>query len=102
MENSEKHRATIELGRKIAEDLGATSRSDFLGGWMAHYIAELIGRYDNASGAEKEEVGNRAFEAILKLWNHRYQSPSGFEAIKRGESILKTLRHLDPEERRPF
>lgn len=102
MEKSEKRRATIELGRKIAEDLGMTSRSDFLGGWMAHYIAELIGRYDNASGTEKEEVGDRAFEAILKLWNHRYQSPSGFEAIKRGEVILKTLSRLDPEEKRPF
>ncbi|MCW1924245.1 hypothetical protein OKA05_16885 [Luteolibacter arcticus] len=102
MEKSEKRRATIELGRKIAEDLGTTSRSDFLGGWMAHYIAELIGRYDNASGTEKEEVGVRAFDAILKLWNHRYQSPSGFDAIKRGEAILKTLSRLDPEEKRPF
>lgn len=102
MEKSEKHRATIELGRKIAEDLGTTSRSDFLGGWMSHYIAELIGRYDNSSGTEKEEVGDRAFEAILKLWNHRYQSSSGFEAIKRGEAILKTLSRLDPEEERPF
>ena len=102
MENSEKHRATIELGRKIAEDLGTTSRSDFLSGWMAHYIAELIGRYDNASEDNKEEAGDRAFEAILKLWNHRYQSIAGFDPIKRSEVILKTLNHLDPESKRPF
>lgn len=102
MANSEKHRATIELGRKIAEDLGTTSRSDFLGGWMAHYIAELIEQYDNATGTKREEVGDRAFEAILKLWNHRYQSTSGFEAIKKGEAILKTLCRLDPEVKRPF
>ena len=102
MENSEKHRTTIELGRKIAEDLGTTSRSDFLGGWMAHYIAELIRRYDNATGSEKEEAGERAFDAILKLWNHRYQSSSGFDAIKRAGSILETLSRLDPEETRPF
>jgi len=102
MEKSEKHRGTIELGRKIAEDLGTTSRSDFLGGWMAHYVAELIERYDNSVGVEKDVAGDHAFAAILRLWNHRYQSSSGFDAIKRAGPIMETLSRLDPEEKRPF
>ncbi len=102
MESSEKFLKTIELGRKIAQDLAITSRTDFLGGWMAHYVAELIKRYENASAEEKEDAGDRAFEAILKLWNHRYRSPCGFDAIKRSEAILETLSRLHPEEARPF
>lgn len=102
MENSENYKATIELGRKIAEELGTTTRTDFLGGWMAHYVAGLIEQYDNASAERKKEAGDRAFKAILKLWNHRYRSPSGFDPIKSSEIILRTLNRLDPESKRPF
>lgn len=102
MEKSEQPNPIIELGRKIARDLGNSSRSDFLGGWMAHYIAELISEYETASKKNKDHAREKAFEAILKLWTHRYKSSSGFDAVKNAEPVLATLNQLNPNAEKSF
>jgi hypothetical protein len=68
---------------------------------MAHYIAELIDDAENANPADRPAKMHACSEAILNLWKHRHELPSGKRPFEELEPILRTLKSLDPDEDRP-
>ena len=83
------------LGKKIVDEMGIQRSVDTLGRWMAHYIAELIVEANSAQGQTKIDAEKRCQEAILELWQHRYELPEGFRPFQGFEAIAETLASLD-------
>ncbi len=62
----------MALGRLLVEELGLEPGVDTLGRWMAHHVAELITRADQASNVEdRADAEHRAVDTILRIWEHR-------------------------------
>ncbi len=101
MDGSVRSENILALGRKLVEELGLETSVDTLGRWMAHYIAELMTKAENATGAEKSEAKKTCFEAILTLWKHRAVLPSGKRPFEDLEPIVRTIESLDPENDNP-
>lgn len=64
---------------------------------MAHYVAELITKAENATGEEKRFAERICFDAILALWNHRAELPNGKRPFEELEPILRVIESLDPD-----
>ena len=65
------------MGREIVRALGG-ERAGVLERWMAHHIAELMERAENApSGPEREEAEKACRAAILEAWGRRSSWPYG-------------------------
>ena len=95
---SARSEATLELGRKLTEELGLDQSVDTLGRWMAHYIAELIQSAEKASAEERPAKMRECCEAILNIWKHRQTLPNGKRPFEEIEPILRTLESLDLED----
>ncbi|RFC31658.1 MAG: hypothetical protein DID92_2727745667 [Candidatus Nitrotoga sp. SPKER] len=91
----------LELGRMLTKELDLDQSVDTLGRWMAHYIAELINDTENASAEERPTKMRACSEAILSLWKHRHELPSGKRPFETLEPILRTLESLDPNDDTP-
>lgn len=89
--------ATLQLGRKLAKELGLDQSVDTLGRWMAHYIAELIHDAENASAEERPAKMQVCSEAILNLWRCLHELPDGKRPFEEHEPILRALESLDPD-----
>lgn len=94
-------KATLELGRKLTKELELDRSVDTLGRWMAHYVAELIEDAEKSSGKERSIKMQTCSEAILSLWQHRHELPSGKRPFEELEPILRALQSLDPDDRTP-
>jgi len=68
---------------------------------MGHYIAELILDAEKASAKERPEKMRVCCDAILSLWNHRHTFSDGKRPLEECESLLRTLKGLDPEDHTP-
>ncbi len=101
MENSVQSEKILELGRKLVEELGLVDSNDTLGRWMAHYVADLIIKAENATGNDKVTVQREAFDTILGLWKHRSQFPSGKRPFEELEPVIRAIESLDPENDTP-
>src|SRR3954447_5796444 len=64
--------SVTELGKALAGEL---ERSDFLGRWMAHYIAEQITAAEAAGDDDRSAREHAAAESILALWQRRAGLP---------------------------
>lgn len=93
--------ATLELGRKLTQELGIDQSVDTLGRWMAHYIAELIQDAEKASAEERPAKLRACCDAILNLWKHRHTLPNGKRPFEELEPLLRVLESLDPENDTP-
>ena len=89
--------AILALGKELTKQLGLDQSVDTLGRWMAHYIAELIHDTQNASAKERPAKLRICSQAILQLWQHRHELPTGKRPFQELESILRVLQSLDPE-----
>jgi hypothetical protein len=87
--------AVLQLGKKIVDEMGLQRSVDTLGRWMVHYVAELIIEADSARGKTKIDAQKRCREAILELWQHRYELPDGLRPFQSLEAIAETLTTLD-------
>ncbi len=68
----------VNLGQRIVRELGFADRVDTLGRWMAHRIAELMERADQAQDDQEREATRReCADLILRLWAHRADRPHG-------------------------
>jgi hypothetical protein len=85
----------LQLGKKIVDQMGIQRSVDTLGRWMAHYVAELISEADSSHGQTKIDAQKRCREAILDLWQHRYELPDGLRPFQDLEAIAETLASLD-------
>jgi hypothetical protein len=91
----------ILLGRKIVDELGLDQTVDTLGRWMAHYIAELIHDVETAGVEERPAKLVKCADAILELWGHRHELPSGRRPFEELEPILRAVQSLDPSDETP-
>ena len=72
-----------------------------LGRWMAHYVADLIAKAENATGEEGSLNQKKCFDAILALWMHRAAFPSGKRPFEEMEPVVRAIESLDPEDSTP-
>jgi hypothetical protein len=100
-DDSGRSEAILSLGRKLVAELGLESSSDTLGRWMAHDIAELITKAENATGEERSLIQKRCFDAILVLWTHRTAFPNGKRPFEELEPVMRAIESLDPEDSTP-
>ena len=91
----------MALGRRLVCELGVEEETDTLGRWMAHYIAELMDASANCPPDERDEAQRTCFEAILKLWSHRAEFPSGMRPFQELEPICRAIESLDPDGEAP-
>jgi hypothetical protein len=97
MEHSTQSNAILQLGKQLTRELDLDQTTDTLGRWMAHYIAELIHAVENATNDDDRALKLKACsDAILSVWKHRHELPSGKRPFERLEPILKALERLDP------
>lgn len=101
MEALPRFEQVLALGRKLVEEFGREPSVDTLGRWMAHYVAELMNAAENASPQEREVTKKRCFDAILELWSHRAELPSGKRPFESIEPIMRALESLDPDDEFP-
>lgn len=102
MEPSKPPKDILELGRYLVRELEFEDGVDTLGRWMAHHVAELIDRAENAP-TETERLAARrdATETILKIWEHRASLPGGAYPLKAYQDAIGFLERLQPD-RNPF
>src|SRR5260370_9569443 len=68
----------VKLGRHLERELGIERSNDTLSRWMAHRIAELMERAENARTAAGRELAKAdCANLILRLWEKRAQLPPG-------------------------
>jgi hypothetical protein len=101
MEKSAQSEKVLDLGRKLVEELGLVDSNDTLGRWMAHHVADLILKAENATGSDKVTAETEAFDTILALWKHRSEFPSGKRPYEELEPVMRTVASLDPEDDTP-
>jgi hypothetical protein len=101
MDESGHSEPLLALGRKLVAELGLESSSDTLGRWMAHYVADLIAKAENATGEEVSLNQKKCFDAILALWKHRAAFPNGKRPFEELEPVMRAIESLDPEDSTP-
>lgn len=84
----------LELGQALVNELGLDPGTDTLSRWMAHYIAELIHSAEISGGENKMAERAACAEAILALWQHRHELPSGKRPFEDWESSMNALKSL--------
>ena len=101
MGSSIRSQATIELGKRLVQELGIEDSNDTLSRWMAHYIAEKIDEANSAKGDTKRAAIHECYSAILKLWEHRSAFPTSRRPFGDFESLFETLSSLNIDDRTP-
>lgn len=88
----------LVLGHHLATELGFSDSCDTIGKWMSHHLAEVMGRAEQESNAEKkEEYQQQAVELILKVWKHRTSLNADAYPLARFSGIIDSLSILSPE-----
>lgn len=101
MDDSARSEYVLALGRKLVQELGLEPSTDTLGRWMAHFVAELIAKAETATGGNKAAAERECFDAILALWRHRGELPSGKRPYEELEPVIRAIESLDPEDGTP-
>ena len=101
MANSAHSEAVLALGRKLVDELQLEPSVDTLGRWMAHYIASLISECETGNAQQSQVIQKECFDAILALWRHRGELPSGKRPFEDLEPIVRAIESLDPEDDTP-
>ena len=92
MEKSKQYNDIIALGNLLVEELQLDQSVDTLGRWMAHHIAEVIQAAEKSTGLKRIEAEDRCREAILSLWKHINDFPSGHRPLADIEPLLATIK----------
>jgi hypothetical protein len=72
MASSKPWTATVTLGQRIVRELGLDDGVNTLGRWMAHRVAELMQRAEQADTlTERESAKQECSELILRIWERR-------------------------------
>jgi len=92
MEQSIPFTVVVALGQKIVAELNLEPGVDTLARWMAHHLAEVLLRAENAKGEDKEKAEQECRALILKIWAHRTALPG--RPLESFLPILQTLYRL--------
>lgn len=88
--------ALVRLGEKLVEALGhSNEKVNFLGRWMAHYLAELLEASKAGPIEAREETKAKAALLIIELWRHRSELPDASRPFREFDAVLNTLSSLD-------
>lgn len=89
----------IELGKTLVKELELQDSIDTLSRWMAHYLAELMLKAENATSTkEKSTLEKECCEIILKLWKERESLDENLQplsSLKETLTILNTLKQKE-------
>ena len=96
MAYSEQFKRTVELGKKLVQELELDRSPDTLGRWMAHHLADLINQAEQGPESDRNERRRECRSAILELWEHMYSIRTASNPFLDLESIVETIRALDP------
>lgn len=89
----------IELGKTLVKELGLQDSVDTLSRWMAHYLAELMLKAENASSPkEKAAIEKECCEMILKLWKEREYINKNLQPLSNLKETLTILNALKQKE----
>jgi len=103
MEDLKRQNQIINLGKLLVKELGLENGVDTLSRWMSHYVAEKISLVERLpEGKEKENTLKECFDAILKLWENRWELPQGKRPLEKFEPILNVLNRINPEKEESF
>lgn len=102
MAQSQRSKRTIELGKRIIQELEVEQSCDTLGRWMTHHLAELIELAEHGPVAERLTRQQQCRTAILELWEHINSLPTASRPFRDLEPIVETIRALDPNEQAYF
>lgn len=100
-EQSARSRAVVALGKKLVAEFELGDSVDTLGRWMAHYVAQLIQEAEVTTGDDQVAKQAQLRDAILTLWAHRAELPSGTRPFGEAEPIFRALESLDPDSETP-
>lgn len=75
---------------------------DTISKWMANYIAEKMDLAEHGSGQERKLAQKECSEAIIMLWNHRWNLPKGKRPLERFDKIFDVLNSLRQERMHPL
>ncbi|MDX5895209.1 hypothetical protein [Rubrobacter radiotolerans] len=79
------------MGQRIVRELGLEDGNDTLGRWMAHRIAELMEKSEQAEDeGVREESRRECSDLILRIWSRRSGWPYG-QPLAKIASALKDL-----------
>lgn len=82
----------IKLGRLLVEELQLKQSANTLGRWMAHYVAELIKKSEEATSVDEKCVYEKeCFEVILKLWSNRENIPNIDKPLNNIKPLIELL-----------
>lgn len=81
----------FQLGRDLSE---ALDRSDVVGRWMSHHLAELISRSEE--NPTNEELASTTRDVVLKLWEHKSGAPLRRDPYAYVKPVLRAIERLDP------
>lgn len=99
-EASLRSNASLELGKRLVQELELDKSVDTLGRWMAHDLSELIVAAERADASDRV-AKDRCVESILRLWKHRTALPDRSRPLAGMEPIRRALESLDPESSEP-
>lgn len=88
----------LELGKLLAAEL---ERTDTLGRWIAHYLAECMTRLEQKAEAERGIAEAEVADLILRLWSLRRQLPGGQLPLVAVDEVEAAIVRLTPG-RRPW
>lgn len=102
MENLETQNDIISLGKQFVQQLELERDNNTFPRWIAHYIAEKMTKAELAQGDEKEKLEQECFNAILKLWEHRWKMPDGYRPFENFEPLFEFLHQIDRANHDPY
>lgn len=90
------------MGQRIVRELDLEDSNDTLGRWMAHRIAQLMQRADEArNDEEREETQSECADLILRVWSRRSVWPHGQPLAEVASAFEKLAAEPNPYGRPP-
>ena len=85
------------LGEKLVAELKRVESTDTLARWMAHYVAELMVRAENAPLAERHQEQQACARAILDLWARARAFPAKSAPFESVDRVIEAMDSLHPD-----
>lgn len=99
MEQSKPSQELISLGKKIISEFSREGSSNTSLQWMAHYLAELIQKVENAtSDVEKQVAQKECYSLILDLWKQRAYFPERTAPVAKLSHTISVINALKDED----
>jgi hypothetical protein len=87
----------LELGRFLVKGLSTEGRRDPACRWLAHYLAELVDRAEQAKTDDEKRIASQeAFKILMELWKQRSALPGEANPLAMARDVSPVLNALRP------